>query len=209
MKFLAVYNHPVETLGRLKRHLSDVKEVHAEELKGNEEFDSLIIMGGPMGVYESDRYPFLKTEMELVRRAYKENKRVLGICLGSQIIAEALGGKVVKGQFGSELGISRVKLVGELREYLGKDEITVFQWHGDTFSLPPNARLLAYSEKYFQAFRINRILALQFHVEVDSEMVKNWLRVYGGDERLAEEVKDNEKELKNNLDSILKYWLSL
>ena len=89
MNILAVYNHPIETLGTLKRFLPKVKEVMGEELKGDENFDSLIIMGGPMGVYESDKYSFLLTEMQLIKKAYSENKRVLGVCLGSQLIAEA------------------------------------------------------------------------------------------------------------------------
>lgn len=74
----------METLGTLKKFLPRVKEIMAEELKGDEQFEALIIMGGPMGVYERDKYHFLNVEMELVKNAYKQNKRVLGICLGSQ-----------------------------------------------------------------------------------------------------------------------------
>lgn len=209
MHILVIYNHPIETLGIFKKYFNNVKENYAEELKGDEKFDALIIMGGPMGVYESDKYPYLKVEMELIKKAYKENKKILGICLGSQLIAEALGGKVIKGPFGSEIGVQKVKLIDEFKNYFGKDELIVFQWHGDTFSLPPNAKLLAYSEKYFQAFRLGKILGLQFHVEVDSKIVKEWLSNYGGDTHLIEEVKNNEKEFEINTEIIVKYWLSL
>jgi len=85
--FLAVINYPIEGLGSIKEILEDkgynVKEVLATQLSGNENFDGLIIMGGPMGVYEADIYPFLKIEILLIRKAVSENKPVLGICLGS------------------------------------------------------------------------------------------------------------------------------
>ncbi|MEM0016760.1 MAG: type 1 glutamine amidotransferase [Saccharolobus sp.] len=207
MNILAVYNHPIETLGTLKRFLPKVKEVMGEELKGDENFDSLIIMGGPMGVYESDKYSFLLTEMQLIKKAYSENKRVLGVCLGSQLIAEALGGKVIKGPHGPEIGIQTVKLLGDFKEFMGSKELTVFQYHGDTFSLPKEAELLAYNENYFQAFKVNRILGVQFHLEVNSEIVNNWVRVYGGDSKIVEEIKKYEKELENNAEKLVKYWL--
>ena len=70
MDILAVYNHPLETLGFLKKFLKVAKEIEAKDLNGNESFDALIIMGGPMGVYEKDKYPFLRKEMELIRKAY-------------------------------------------------------------------------------------------------------------------------------------------
>ncbi len=144
----------METLGTLKKFLPRVKEIMAEELKGDEQFDALIIMGGPMGVYERDKYHFLNVEMELVKNAYKQNKRVLGICLGSQLIAEALGGKVIKGGFGQEIGVQKVRLLGELKDFMSSEKLLVFQWHGDTFLLPENGVLLGYSNKYFQVFII-------------------------------------------------------
>jgi GMP synthase-like glutamine amidotransferase len=209
MDILAVYNHPLETLGFLKKFLKVAKEIEAKDLNGNESFDALIIMGGPMGVYEKDKYPFLRKEMELIRKAYEENKRVLGICLGSQLIAEALGGRVVKGSFGKETGIQKVILLDELKEYFGKKELIVFQWHSDTFSLPYGAKLLAYSNKYFQAFRINKILGIQFHVEVNSEIVQDWINSYGGESELVDEVKKLEKEFEKSTETIVNYWLKL
>jgi|ECHnycMinimDraft_1075156.scaffolds.fasta_scaffold03124_2 GMP synthase-like glutamine amidotransferase len=209
MDILAVYNHPLETLGFLKKFLKVSREVEAKDLNGNESFDALILMGGPMGVYECDKYPFLIKEMKLLKKAYKENKRVLGFCLGSQLIAEALGGRVIKGPFGKETGIQRVILLDELKEYFGKEELTVFQWHSDTFSLPYEAKLLAYSNKYFQAFRINKLLGIQFHVEVNSEIVQDWINFYGGESKLINEVKKLEKEFEKNTEMIVKYWLEL
>lgn len=209
--FLAVINYPIEGLGSIKEILEDkgykVKEVLAIQLSGNEDFDGLIIMGGPIGVYEADKYAFLKVEMELIRKAVSENKPVLGICLGSQLLSASLGGIVKKGNFGEEIGIYTVKTVNDFK-FLG-DEIKVFQWHGDTFTLPSNATLLAYNEKYFQAFKVKKALGLQFHVEINSKMVSEWIKEYGGDTKLIEEVKERESELRENAEKILSYFLSL
>ena len=207
-KVLGVLNHPIEGLGGIKDELLErgfkVEERLATELRGNEDFDALVIMGGPMGVYEADRYPFLYTEMELIRRAVKEGKRVLGVCLGSQLISASLGGIVTKGHFGPEIGMSKVRLLPKL----GDKEIEVFQWHGDTFTLPQGAELLAYSDKYFQAFSLGKVLAVQFHLEVDSKMVKRWVEEYKGDPKLVEEVREKEEVLRRNLKFLMDWWLS-
>ncbi len=206
MKYLVIKNYPIEGPGILKEILKgEIREITAEDL-GSEDFDSLIIMGGPMGVYESDKFPFLSKEIKLIQDAFRNGKRILGICLGAQLLSKALGGNVVKGSFGQEIGIREVKFVNELY-FLGNAK--VFQWHGDTFSLPPNAELLAYSEKYFQAFRLGRALGLQFHVEVNSDIVKEWINEYGGNENIINEVKENEKQLHNIAEKIIDYWIKL
>jgi GMP synthase-like glutamine amidotransferase len=206
MKYLVIKNYPIEGPGILKEILKgEIREITAEDL-GSEDFDYLIIMGGPMGVYESDKFPFLSEEIKLIQDAFRNGKRILGICLGAQLLSKALGGNVVKGSFGQEIGIREVKFVNELY-FLGNAK--VFQWHGDTFSLPPNAELLAYSEKYFQAFRLGRALGLQFHVEVNSDIVKEWINEYGGNENIINEVKENEKQLHNIAEKIIDYWIKL
>jgi GMP synthase (glutamine-hydrolysing) len=139
-----------------------------------------------MGVYERDRYPFIAAESELVRNAVAEGLPVLGLCLGSQIIANALGGSVTK-HAAKEIGAMTVDLTPEgLADPLfgGLDaSLSVFQWHGDTFSVPPGGVRLASSPVTAnQAFRCWRTTyGLQFHLEVTLGMVEAWLAEYAAE----------------------------
>ncbi len=151
-------------------------------------YSAVIILGGPMGVYEQDKYPFIKKELFLIEEARRLNIPVIGICLGSQMIAQALGGKVYKGS-AKEIGwydihftqeASHDKLFASVKA--AQDESTtikVFQWHGDTFDLPGEAVVLASSKLYTnQAFRVDNIYGLQFHIEVKEADIKNWIDEY-------------------------------
>lgn len=136
-----------------------------------------IILGGPIGVYETADYPFLQQEIDLLKVRLKENLPTLGICLGAQLIAHALGAKVYAGHQ-KEIGWSQLSItdtVNNLLEPLA--ETPVLHWHGDTFDLPEQAKLLASSEVYpNQAFSVGKnILALQFHIEVAAESLEKWL----------------------------------
>ena len=111
---------------------------------------------------------------------------------------------MTKGPFGPEIGISKVRLLPKL----GDKEIEVFQWHGDTFTLPPSSELLAYSEKYFQAFRVGKVLALQFHLEVDAKMVSKWGAGVRGEPWTGAEVKEKEGAFRKNLEFIVNWWLN-
>ncbi len=139
----------------------------------------LIVMGGPMGVYEADVHPHLTAECDLLREAVTLGIPVLGICLGAQLLAAALGARVYKGP-GSEVGPGRVILTPEglADPVLGGlgSQLPVMHWHGDTFDLPQGAALLASSARYpHQGFRAGRhAYAFQFHVEVDHELAGAW-----------------------------------
>src|SRR3972149_5397585 len=141
----------------------------------------LIVLGGPMGVYEAERYPFIKDELNLLEKAFKKDSPVLGICLGSQLMAKAAGAKVWKGDK-KEIGWYDVELTGdgatdELFLSFPK-KFRVFQWHGDTFDVPQGSRLLASSVDFpNQLIRIGRrAYGIQFHLEVTERMIYEWLK---------------------------------
>ncbi|ANF81599.1 GMP synthase [Acinetobacter sp. NCu2D-2] len=136
-----------------------------------------IILGGPIGVYETNDYPFLQEEVDLLKVRLQQNLPTLGICLGAQLIATALGAKVYAGKT-KEIGWSKLAITPVTNNSLAALENTeVLHWHGDTFDLPESAELLASSELYpHQAFRVGyNILALQFHAEVAGDSLEKWL----------------------------------
>jgi len=141
---------------------------------------ALIILGGPMSVYDAVRHPHLADEIALAADALRRNLPILGVCLGSQILAAAAGSRVYRGP-AREIGWYPVTLNGHgLRDpVLGAlpAEAMVYHWHGDTFDLPPGAARLASSRLYGnQAFRIGtRAYGVQFHPEITVEMVDEWV----------------------------------
>jgi GMP synthase-like glutamine amidotransferase len=153
-----------------------------------EDFNSLVIMGGPMGVYEIGQYPHLRIESRIIREAINRDMKVLGICLGAQMIAYCLGSDVYKGPK-EEIGWQHIELAGDgIRDPFMKKlaihpsvgdfwrKFKVFHWHGDTFEIPIGAVLLASSELYKnQAFRYkDNVYGFQFHIEVTGKMIKDW-----------------------------------
>ena len=144
-------------------------------------FDALIVMGGPMNIYEYERHPWLRGEKALIREAVDAGKRVLGVCLGAQLLADVLGGPVSRNN-DSEIGWFPLELTLEGRRspfFAGlPPRFTGFHWHGDTYALPPGAECLAVSEACAQqAFALGtRILGLQFHLEVARANAEEWFR---------------------------------
>ncbi len=137
-------------------------------------FDFLIVMGGPMGIFEVKNYPWLTGEKSFIGEAIESGKTVLGICLGAQLIADVLGAKVYKNSY-KEIGWFDIKVTPETDATVLAGTIPsplkVFHWHGDTFDLPEGAVNIASSEACpNQGFILeNRILALQFHLETTRE----------------------------------------
>jgi len=164
-------------------------------------YSGLIILGGPMNVYEEDVYPYLKGEDILIKEAIKRRIPVLGICLGGQLIAKATGAKVNKGTK-KEIGWYDLLLTpGGKADKVFKnfpERLTVFQWHGDTFDIPSDATHLAGSVLFpNQAFRIgDNIYGLQFHLEVTQKMISRWINEYK-DELSSLDYIDPEKIIKD------------
>jgi GMP synthase (glutamine-hydrolysing) len=181
-KFLVIQNTKIEGIGVLGELLRkdgiDIKIILAK----SEEIpyikpDAIIILGAPESA--NDDLPYLKKELELIRQSVEKNIPVLGICLGSQLIAKAFGARVYKGQK-REIGFyediefdntDKSKLFSGI-----KSPAVVFHWHGDTFDLPENAIRLAHSKDYQnQAIKIGSAVGVQFHLEVDEPTVKLWI----------------------------------
>ncbi len=140
--------------------------------------DLAVICGGPIGVYETDRYPFLLDELAAIEARVAAGRPTLGLCLGAQLIAAARGAPVYPGPR-KEIGWGRIQLSldGRHSALAVLADVPVLHWHGDTFDLPPNGMLLASSDLYaHQAFSIgSTVLALQFHAEADPRRIEQWL----------------------------------
>ena len=146
------------------------------------DFDWLFVMGGPMGVYEDKRYPWLRDEKIFIEKAIKAGKIVIGICLGSQVIAEVLGSKVYQGLI-KEIGWYPVNLTEKAQNspLFNKFEHSeiVFHWHGDTYDLPKDVTHLAGNQVYeSQAYSYNnQVFGFQFHIEFTPKIIKSLIKI--------------------------------
>lgn len=168
----------IQERGYLLRYI----EAGVDDLKSIDPLgcDLLVVLGGPIGVYDEPDYPFITDELRLLEKRLAADQPTLGICLGAQMMAKALGACVYPGAI-KELGwwpltITRAGENTPLR-HLSADKTSMLHWHGDTFDLPPGATLLASSESYDnQAFQWQRnALAFQCHPEIQGARLESWL----------------------------------
>lgn len=165
-------------------------------LPGLDTFDMLVVMGGPMSVNDEQRFDWLAPESEFVRHAIDNNKRVLGICLGAQLIAKAMGAKVYANQE-REIGwfpVRRTSVSSSHTAFASLPEtFTALHWHGETFDLPSGATQLATSTACrHQAFSIdNQVMGLQFHLESTPESVDALIQNCPGDLAPGKFVQDS------------------
>lgn len=174
---------PFEGLGIIRQWAADSGcSISSTQLYDNpsfpnpDEFDLLIIMGGPMSVHDTRLFPWLKSEKEFIRKAIKNEKRILGICLGAQLIADVLGAKVYPG-VEKEIGWFPIETMENANDSISQifpNKVDVFHWHGETFDIPDGAIRIAKSAIcQNQGFVFNdRIIGFQFHLESTPESVE-------------------------------------
>lgn len=172
---VAGFRAPIEAAGYVIDRVDvDDQDFHALDLVSP---DLVVMMGGPMGVYEREAHPWISCQLKLLARRLAAERPTLGVCFGAQMIAAALGAEVFAGPV-KEIGFAPVTIndpEGPLRHLA---DVPVLHWHGDTFTLPEGAELLASSPVYpHQAFRKGRnVLALQFHAEMgEDERFEDWI----------------------------------
>lgn len=223
-KFLVIQNTKNEGIGVLGELLrKDGVDINTILAKSEEipdiNPDAIVILGAPESA--NDDLPYLKNELELIRKSVERNIPVLGICLGSQLIAKTFGARVFKGPK-KEIGFyndiefdnsEKSKLFSGI-----KSPAIVFHWHGDTFDLPENAIRLAHSKNYQnQAIRIGSAIGVQFHLEVDEPMVRLWLEKsrkeiddtsYIYPSLIEKQISQHIKTVRNNLEIFYKNFKS-
>jgi GMP synthase-like glutamine amidotransferase len=191
MKIHVLQHSSTNTLGTIEEY-AKIKNHRLESIRFYEtkcppepdSFDLLIIMGGPIGIYDYEENPWLRDEKAFIKQAIEAGKPILGICLGAQLLADIFGAPVYENRY-TEMGWFPVRASGgenkpEFLEGL-PDEITVFHWHSRTFDLPAGAVHLYESESCKnQGFIYNgRVVALQFHPEINEERIISLIKRFG------------------------------
>jgi GMP synthase-like glutamine amidotransferase len=227
MHILVLQHEEIEHLGVFKAFLEQdgatwqvVELDKGEPIPALDSFNGMIVMGGPQDVWQEDRYPWLRDEKAAIRRFVADMRRpFFGICLGHQLLADALGGSVQPAK-SPERGVHRVSKTGEgardplLRDL--SDPITVFEWHGaEVVALPPGAAVLAKNEACaIQAFRYGaHAYGVQFHIEVTKDTVADWtqhIRPVMNEAELARQVDAAYPQLnrlaRNAYDNLKTLW---
>ncbi len=165
-----------------------VEPLRGDRLPPHTEVSGAVVMGGPMNVDEVERYPRLAAEREWLAEALGQGLPVLGVCLGAQLLARALGAEVGPGGR-PEIGFAPVEVHDPADPVLGAlaPRTTVLHWHGDVFDLPPGAVPLASSEQTeLQAFRHGNSWGALFHPEADADLIDAWL----AEPRMADEASE-------------------
>jgi GMP synthase (glutamine-hydrolysing) len=177
----AAYEGPGEIAAwaAFRHHATHVHHLYrGDEFPALDSFDLLVVMGGEMNIYQDRDYPWLKPERNLIHSVLQQGKKVVGICLGSQLIADALGSRVHQNAE-YEIGWLPITFTDEGRDMFPElpSTTTVLHWHGDTFELPPGAiRLAASPGCPEQGFVVGKkCLGLQFHLETDPSLVRQFV----------------------------------
>jgi GMP synthase-like glutamine amidotransferase len=182
---LVIENDPRDPLGNLGDAIEArgftteiVRPPSGERIPEPSGYSGVVILGGPQGAYESDIHPYLDSEMDLIREAVAGDVPLLGICLGSQLVAHALGGKAYRADK-PEVAVIEAQLTDQGRSDPIADLITkpILTFHQDTFDVPPDSTVIARSDRFTQAFRCGSALAIQPHPEVVPDDLEHWVAV--------------------------------
>ena len=222
---MVVIKHSHESLGRLAERLEyhgleweEITVIDGKPLPPADEIGALVTMGGRMGAYETDEHPYLVGEMELVRDLVEREIPVLGICLGSQLLAAALGGRAYLADR-PEVGAVSVELTDAGHRHAVVSKVAgrrVFEMHQDTFDPPPGSVLLARSDRFPQAFAMGSALAIQFHPEAHNSEANKWAnhgaretveRAGSTPEEFAVGMADAEQELADGAYQLFDAWI--
>ncbi len=190
----------IETIARNRNYSFEKTRLFSDDpFPRQADFDLLVIMGGPMNVYETHEFPWLEKEKKFIASAIENEKKIIGICLGAQLLADVLGAKVFKNEH-KEIGWYEVRLTAEsknarLLESI-PDSFFAFHWHGDTFEIPQGAICVGSSAACRNQGFIynNNIIGLQFHLELTAPDISGLIK-YCGDEIIKADYIQTEKEI--------------
>lgn len=223
---VVVVKHSCGSVGRLAERLDhsgvewqEVNTAAGEPVPAVDDIGALVLMGGVMGAYETEEHPYLLEEMALVRQAVDRQIPVLGICLGSQLLAAALGGSAYLADR-PEVGAVPVELTEAGRRHSVVSKVggrRVFSMHQDTFQTPPGSELLARSDRFPQAFVRGSALAIQFHPETHNSEANDWAntgarglleRAGKTPEQFAGELEDAEEDFAEGARLLFDAWIA-
>ncbi len=228
MNVLIICHKTPEDSGIIRRVLErrgaaiDTKMAHTDPLPDIDPLhhDLAVFMGGPMGVYQADIFPYLSSEVAYLQKRLAADKPTLGVCLGAQLMARALGKNVYPGPQGKEIGWRNITVADQSgpARHLDAAHTRIMQWHGDTFDLPEGATLLASSDLYKHQIYTHgkNAMALQCHLEVTRDILEFWMATGYGElaenglsvPQLRADTQSHLQTLNRQAELFLDEWLS-
>jgi len=206
MEILVFQHHPLEGLGTIKHWLESNqasityhKFFEDHSIPNIDDYDALIIMGGPMSVNDEEEHPWITDAVKTIKRAIDSNKKVLGICLGAQLIAKSLGA-IVKANQHKEIGLHPISPVNTSNTdvFTFPNPLNVIHWHSQTFDIPLNTTHIAQSEACTnQGFQMGKnVIGLQFHLELDKDSLKSLVQEFK-DQLIQDQYVHNEGRINS------------